>query len=315
MEKYLLYCSIGLTAISISLFIITIVRLSKFRKDSLRELTTARHQKKRRQIRFNDILISLAFISAIVLVFFALFREAQGDSLDLTILTVSFTLATIVPYIVGNSIAKNEVNSIVDKKFEALENKYSTSLLSLTKQNAHSKRMSANLLKDNQDIKWAIGWASEALISYGQIYKEYDGSKYIIECIDILKGFDSERIKASEESSEKKNINSRTLRSLITMHAYLSESRREIYSKVTENYDIFKVEKKLLECMFEEVKNESRYTTLEEYLRHEDFISFCNNCKISDLIDQDENERIIAKVKYIFNQITPDEVNIIDLNR
>lgn len=315
MEKYLLYCSIGLTAISISLFIITIVRLSKFRKDNLRELTTARHQKKRRQIRFNDILISLAFISAIVLVFFALFREAQGDSLDLTILTVSFTLATIVPYIVGNSIAKNEVNSIVDKKFEALENKYSTSLLSLTKQNAHSKRMSANLLKDNQDIKWAIGWASEALISYGQIYKEYDGSKYIIECIDILKGFDSERIKASEESSEKKNINSRTLRSLITMHAYLSESRREIYSQVTKDYDIFKVEKKLLECMFEEVKNESRYTTLEEYLRHEDFISFCNNCKISDLIDQDENERIIAKVKYIFNQITPDEVNIIDLNR
>ena len=55
--------------------------------------------------------------------------------------------------------------------------------------------------------------------------------------------------------------------------------------------------------MFEEVKNESKYKTLEEYLKHEDFISFCNNCKISDLIDQDENERIIAKVKYIFDQI------------
>ena len=55
--------------------------------------------------------------------------------------------------------------------------------------------------------------------------------------------------------------------------------------------------------MFEEVKNESKYKTLEEYLKHEDFINFCNNCKISDLIDQDENERIIAKVKYIFDQI------------
>ena len=310
MEKCLLDWSIALAAtsialavISISLSIFTIVKLAKLKKDNPKELSAVKPQRKKSQIRFNDILISLAFISAIVLVFFALAREAKGDSLDLTILTVSFTLATIVPYIVGNSIAKNEVTTIVDKKFEALENKYSTSLLSLTKQNAHSKRMSANLLKDNQDIKWAIGWASEALISYGQIYKEYDGSKYIIECIEILKGYDSESIKTAKESSEKKNINSRTLRSLITMHAYLSESRREIYSKVTENYDIVNVEKALLECMFEEVKNESKYKTLEEYLKHEDFISFCNNCKISDLIDQDENERIIAKVKYIFDQI------------
>ena len=310
MEKCLLNWSIALAAtslalaaISISLSIITIVKLAKFKKDNPRELPAVKSQRKNRQIRFNDVLISLAFISSIVLVFFALVREANGDSLDLTILTVSFTLATIVPYIVGNSIAKNEVTTIVDKKFEALENKYSTSLLSLTKQNAHSKRMSANLLKDNQDIKWAIGWASEALISYGQISKEYDGNQYIIECIDILKGYDSESIKSAQESPEKKNINSRTLRSLITMHAYLSESRREIYSKVTENYEIFKVEKALLECMFEEVKNESKYKTLEEYLKHEDFINFCNNCKISDLIDQDENERIIAKVKYIFDQI------------
>lgn len=37
---------------------------------------------------------------------------------NLTVLTISFALASIIPYIIGRSIAKDKVDSIVEKKFE-----------------------------------------------------------------------------------------------------------------------------------------------------------------------------------------------------
>lgn len=268
---------------------------------------TRKSSKVKRELKWVDFLVAAAFLSVIALVFICVFRISETDdtSIEIAVLTMSFTMAAIIPYIIGNSIAKNEVNQIVDKKFEALENKYSTSLFSLTKQNAHTKRMCANLLKNNHP-KWAIGWISEALISYSQIEKNYDGSRYIAECIESLHELASKVINAASSNpeqgiNEEKNINERTLRSLLTMHAYLITSRSPILKELEKSrsgkttYDVIRdVEKALINSMFE--GEEQKYKNIHDYIKNRKFKEFCTSCKISDLIDNEINESIVLNV-------------------
>lgn len=271
---------------------------------------TRKSSKVKRELRWVDFLVAAAFLSVIALVFICVFRISETDdtSIEIAVLTISFTMAAIIPYIIGNSIAKNEVNQIVDKKFETLENKYSTSLFSLTKQNAHTKRMCANLLKNNHP-KWAIGWISEALISYSQIEKNYDGSRYIAECIDIIHELASKVTGAvSSDSDEEKNINERTLRSLLTMHAYLITSSSPILKELrksrsgkTTSKVIIEVEKALINSMFEGEKlnmseEEKQKYDIHDYIKNRKFKEFCTSCKISDLIDNEINESIVLNV-------------------
>ena len=286
-------------------------RLSKVEKD-IKRMTesdvhhnmTRKSSKVKRELRWVDILMAIAFFAVIALVIICVIfvSESNETAMDTAVITISFTMAAIIPYIIGNSIAKNEVNQIVDKKFETLENKYSTSLFSLTKQNAHTKRMCANLLKNNHP-KWAIGWISEALISYSQIEKNYDGSRYIAECIDTLHELASKVINAGSSDPEKatdeeRNINERTLRSLLTMHAYLITScspilkdLRKRRSEYTPYDEIRQVEKALIHSMYEGEK--PNYNDIHEYIKNRKFKEFCTSCRISDLIDNEINEVIV----------------------
>lgn len=302
--------------------IILISQLCKVKKDiksmtesDVHHIMTRKSSKVKRELRWVDILMAIAFAAVIILVFICVifFDDANETSMDIAVLTISFTMAAIIPYIIGNSIAKNEVNQIVDKKFEALENKYSTSLFSLTKQNAHTKRMCANLLK-NDHPKWAIGWISEALISYSQIEKNYDGSRYIAECIESLHELASKVIDAASSNpeqgiNEEKNINERTLRSLLTMHAYLITSCSPILKELRKSrsgytpYDeIKKVEKALINSMYEVEKlnmseeEKQKYKDIHDYIKNRKFKEFCTSCKISDLIDNEINESIVLNV-------------------
>ena len=289
-------------------------RLSKVEKD-IKRMTesdvhhnmTRKSSKVKRELRWVDILMAIAFFAVIALVIICVIfvSESNETAMDTAVITISFTMAAIIPYIIGNSIAKNEVNQIVDKKFETLENKYSTSLFSLTKQNAHTKRMCANLLKNNHP-KWAIGWISEALISYSQIEKNYDGSRYIAECIDTLHELASKVINAGSSDPEKatdeeRNINERTLRSLLTMHAYLITScspilkdLRKRRSEYTPYDEIRQVEKALIHSMYEGEK--PNYNDIHEYIKNRKFKEFCTSCRISDLIDNEINEVIVQNV-------------------
>ena len=296
--------------------IILISQLCKVKKDiknmtesDVHHIMTRKSSKVKRELRWVDILMAIAFFAVIALVIICVIfvSESNETAMDTAVITISFTMAAIIPYIIGNSIAKNEVNQIVDKKFETLENKYSTSLFSLTKQNAHTKRMCANLLKNNHP-KWAIGWISEALISYSQIEKNYDGSRYIAECIDTLHELASKVIDAGSSDPEKatdeeRNINERTLRSLLTMHAYLITScspilkdlrkRRSEYTHTP--YDkIRQVEKALIHSMYEGEK--PNYNDIHEYIKNRKFKEFCTSCRISDLIDNEINEVIVQNV-------------------
>lgn len=306
--------------------IILISQLYKVKKD-IKRMTesdvhhnmTRKSSKVKRELRWVDILMAIAFFAVIALVIICVIfvSESNETAMDTAVITISFTMAAIIPYIIGNSIAKNEVNQIVDKKFETLENKYSTSLFSLTKQNAHTKRMCANLLKNNHP-KWAIGWISEALISYSQIEKNYDGSRYIAECIDIIHELASKVTGAvSSDSDEEKNINERTLRSLLTMHAYLITScspiRNELKKKRSgkSTYEVIKdVEKALINSMFEGEKlnmseEEKQKYDIHDYIKNRKFKEFCTSCKISDLIDNEINEVIVQNVVSIICEQYP----------
>ena len=291
----------------IIILIMIIIQMSQIRKvkKDIKSMTesdvnhnmTRKPSKVKWELRWVDILMAGAFIAVIVLVFVCVIcaPKANDTSMDIAVITISFTMAAIIPYIIGNSIAKNEVNHIVDKKFETLENKYSTSLFSLTKQNAHTKRMCANLLKKSSP-KWAIGWISEALISYNQIEKEYDGSKYIAECIDILHELTEEVMKTANSGrdqikEEEKNINERTLRSILTMHAYLITDNSPILKdlrKLKSGYvpydEIIQVERALIQSMYEGNRKDNE--SIDDYIKNREFKEFCKSCKISDLIDR-----------------------------
>ena len=310
--------------------IILISQLCKVKKDiksmtesDVHHIMTRKSSKVKRELRWVDILMAIAFFAVIALVIICVIfvSESNETAMDTAVITISFTMAAIIPYIIGNSIAKNEVNQIVDKKFETLENKYSTSLFSLTKQNAHTKRMCANLLKNNHP-KWAIGWISEALISYSQIEKNYDGSRYIAECIDTLHELASKVIDAGSSDSKKatdeeRNINERTLRSLLTMDAYLNTScspiLKESKNKRSEEYipydEIRKVEKALINSMFEgeKLKYTEKYKDkdIHDYIKNREFKEFCTSCKISDLIDNEINESIVLNVVSIICGLYP----------
>ena len=138
-------------------------------------------------------LIAILFISSIFLIFYTV-SQRDSNNIELTIVTISFTLAAIIPYIVGRSIAKNEIDMIVEKKFEErfkkLSKNYSNSLFTLTKNNAHTRRIAADLLLLNKDgiyQVWALGWAAEAIIGYALIHNEYPNSiRYAKECCNII---------------------------------------------------------------------------------------------------------------------------------
>lgn len=243
-----------------------------------------------------DILMVVAFLATIILVIITACKQPTAGTFDLTVLTISMAFGTIIPYIVGISMARNEVTKIVDAKFKELENKYSISLYSLSKQNAHMKRMSANLLKDFGDTKpenkkWAVGWASEALISYSRIKHEhhYDAEKYINECIELLKNISPDDI-----TCDKSEINERTLRSLLTMHAYTKLNDKRLYNQMINTFtDIMAVEQKLLTVSFKDrqTQHPQRYTTQLQYQEE-----LCSSCRISDLDDEIVNEKIRKEI-------------------
>ena len=145
--------------------------------------------------------------------------------------------------------------------------------------------------------------------------KNYDGSRYIAECIESLHELASKVINAASSNpgqgiNEEKNINERTLRSLLTMHAYLITSCSPIHKELGKSrsgytpYDeIIKVEKALINSMYEVEKQ--KYKDIHDYIKNRKFKEFCTSCKISDLIDNEINESIVLNVFSIICELYP----------
>lgn len=258
-----------------------------------------------------NTLIIILFISVICLIFYCITLGLNSDSgmeQDITILTVSFALASIVPYFVGRTIAKNEIDKIIDEKFNerfnALTTEYSTSIFTLRKNNAHTRRIAANLLKGQTDAdkEWAIGWAAEAIIDYALIHAKYNNSvRYAKECTKIFKAEDSNEpdrllldfnpATPPETNEDKKDIHERTLKSILSMHAITDIYDFHKYRPTDE--ELLKIEHALFQWAYN-ADNVSPKTLSERIIR---------NCKISD-IPNSINDEVAKKVKGYLANIT-----------
>lgn len=242
-------------------------------------------------------LMAILVLSAIGLVFYCIFKTNDTLDTEITILTISFTLAAVVPYIIGSSIAKNEIDKIVEKKFASrfseVEARYNTSIFSLRKNNAHSRRIIANLLKDSagnnqKNNEWAIGWAAEAIIAYIQISDQYNDSlKYIAECEETICNICKNAKNNTKPSDKNVEIYKRSLRSLLTMHAYANmKSRLSLLGQLSPNLSEY--EKAMLGLAFQS-------------LNEDELNKFIKECKISDLQDEKDNEAIREVIKELID--------------
>ena len=222
-----------------------------------------------------DFLLAILFLFTIFLIDYCI---TQNGNIELTILTVSFTLAAIIPYLVGRTIAKNEVDNIIEdkfnKRFQTIADTYNTSINSLRRSNAHYRRIAASLLskQSKEDQEWAIGWAAEAILSYLLIKDTYEkADEYAEECGKIITNYndslkkedtDEKADEYAEEHAEgcgkiidslktedsktknSKDVHERTLKSVLTMHAYRRIRNFKKFGKI-EDQILIEIEKVL----------------------------------------------------------------------
>lgn len=246
-----------------------------------------------------DVLLAIILLSVPVLIVHCINLGDKGN-VELTTLTISFTLAAIIPYIIGRTIAKNEVDNIVElkfnKRFESVAESYNTSINSLRRSNAHYRRIAASLLSNQteKDCEWAIGWAAEAILSYLLINETYPkGKEYAIECAKtIRKSFDKVN-KNDIGSYADKDIHERTLRSVLTMHAYRSIRKLNGFGEI-EDTELTDIESKLWKS------HRNTYKEIEVKAIKEKLVS---ECKVTDLNDEDLAKEIQKKVMNIIDCI------------
>jgi len=192
-------------------------------------------------------LITCAIVSLIIFVIVKGVGTGGAES-QLVAITLSVSLATIIPSFISKILAKGEIESIIDEKINKALDNFNTSLYNIRRDKAHASRMSAVLLyqmasqqketalKENygkeehftnaiKNAAWSIGWASDAIIQYLLIKEKYDNAiKRSEELITdyITKSY--ECIKSCRDNSTNPNlkiVRLRDLTSLLTMHALI----------------------------------------------------------------------------------------------
>lgn len=239
-----------------------------------------------------DVLLAIILLSVPVLIVHCINLGEKGN-VELTTLTISFTLAAIIPYIIGRTIAKNEVDNIVElkfnKRFESVAESYNTSINSLRRSNAHYRRIAASLLskQKEKDCEWAIGWAAEAILSYLLINETYPkGKEYAIECAKTIRE-SFEKVNNNDiKSNTDKDIHERTLRSVLTMHAYRSIRKLNGFGEIGDT-ELTDIEGMLWKFHYDTNK-EIGVKTIKEKLVSE--------CKVSDLNDEELTKEIQNKI-------------------
>lgn len=143
------------------------------------------------------ILLLLGALIALVVGVISKTIDIQSEETSaFTIMSFTLALAGLIPYLISRTIAKSEIDKIVDEKVGALfnqkikelEDRNNTSLYNLTKQSGHSARIIAKILMaptDTGDKPWAVGWASQSLIRYMQINYKPE-SEFYSDCTKII---------------------------------------------------------------------------------------------------------------------------------
>lgn len=173
------------------------------------------------------ILLLLGALIALVVGVISKTIDIQSEETSaFTIMSFTLALAGLIPYLISRTIAKSEIDKIVDEKVGALfnqkikelEDRNNTSLYNLTKQSGHSARIIAKFLKDSRKDKdrlWAVGWASQSLIRYMQINYTPE-SRFYKDCLDIIV-FCIEKTKTTLNTKASKDIEEQKQRTNIDL--------------------------------------------------------------------------------------------------
>lgn len=189
----------------------------------------------------NGFLFIILCTIVILLIFFIYsfsdIEEAKGK-LELTALTLTISLAAIIPAVITKVMNKSEIESITEEKLTEKLERFNANLHAIKKDKAHEGRMSASLLYEfakqqekNEDYRfaiknaaWSIGWASTAVGNYLNIKNEYKKSleyvnelleKYIKDSYDLILRCE----KKLGNNIDKELLRTRDLRSIIIMHS------------------------------------------------------------------------------------------------
>lgn len=269
------------------------------------------------------LFIILCAIVALVCFFICRFWNICGccsgnniQELQLTALTLTISLAAIIPTIITKIIAQKEIESVVDKKLDQKrrtdKKTIKKNLETAHKNTAHSSRMNANILfqiadqqkrdadtltdtnakellyeKALENYFWAIGWGAKAIAQYFFIIESYPEGittfcTEIIEFLDVLK----KKISGEEEFEKlkNKNVRRRDLKSVIQAHAFIRIHEDVAFKRKKDGHPI-NVERMLKDVELLLMKFGASVPNAEE-------------CKMKELNDRD-NEELVEEARKI----------------
>lgn len=190
-----------------------------------------------------------ALIALVVAVTMGKISITDDNSTAYVIITFTLTMAALIPYLISRTIAKSEIDNMVDEKvgklfnqkIAELEQANNTSLYNLTKQSAHSARITADMLKKD-NTGWAIGWASQSLIRYMQInYNPASG--FYGDCMKIISECLTQTPSSDNANNGEDNKLDRAYTDLLDMYLFyhqysktnfMQDDHEQVYNAVNE---------------------------------------------------------------------------------
>lgn len=180
------------------------------------------------------LVIVVVIVYIAVNIIYKVQSKDGGNELQLLSITMTITLSTLIPTLISRIVARNQLNDIIEKKIDTELSNYKTSLSDIRKGKGHASRMSAEFLeqisrghkdpKAQDNAAWSIGWASDAVIQYILIHKEYGNyMKNSASCLNIINraanhiNFDNGQVTCRVKFND--------LKSLTTMYALIKMYR------------------------------------------------------------------------------------------
>lgn len=183
------------------------------------------------------LVIVVVIVYIAVNIIYKVQSKDGGNELQLLSITMTITLSTLIPTLISRIVARNQLNDIIEKKIDTELSNYKTSLSDIRKGKGHASRMSAEFLeqisrgqkdsKAQDNAAWSIGWASDAVIQYILIHKEYGNyMKNSASCLNIInRAANHIYFDEGDEGKVTCRVKFNDLKSLTTMYALIKMYR------------------------------------------------------------------------------------------
>lgn len=178
------------------------------------------------------VLLVGAVITGVVYIILNSDNPPSGDQLQWLSLTLTLTLAALIPTLITQTVLKNRINNIVEEKMSDELKKFKLFSTTIRKDKGHSSRIAANLIEQIADQKnneefinaaWSIGWASDAITDYLIIRKDYPKAlDFCAECLATIYEAAIEHLLLPTEDKPTK-YKLRDFKSIVTMHSLVRQ--------------------------------------------------------------------------------------------